>query len=102
MEAIADSSGSKIVDSPAAFFLHQSGLREEQLRTMKSSFRFANVCGTVYQQGNIQFTGNGDCLYSPVGNRLSVFDLVRNVSFRFLSKLENLLRASPFHRQTLA
>lgn len=48
---------------------------------MKSSFRFANVCGTVYQQGNIQFTGNGDCLYSPVGNRLSVFDLVRNVSF---------------------
>ena len=48
---------------------------------MKSSFRFANVCGTVYQQGNIQFAGDGDMLYSPVGNRLSVFDLVRNMSF---------------------
>lgn len=48
---------------------------------MKSSFRFANVCGTVYQQGNVQFAGDGDSLYSPVGNRLSVFDLVRNTSF---------------------
>lgn len=48
---------------------------------MKSSFRFANVCGTVYQQGNIQFAESGDCVYSPVGNRLSVFDLVRNASF---------------------
>lgn len=47
---------------------------------MKAAFQFANVCGTVYQQGNIQFAGNGDVLYSPVGNRLSVFDLVRNAS----------------------
>lgn len=47
---------------------------------MKSSFRFANICGTVYQQGNIQFAGNGDTLISPVGNRLSMFDLVQNVS----------------------
>ncbi|WFD41678.1 U3 snoRNP protein [Malassezia psittaci] len=48
---------------------------------MKSSFEFSNLCGTVYQQGNVQFGGNGDTLYSPVGNRLAVFDLVRNVSF---------------------
>ena len=48
---------------------------------MKSSFKFSNLCGTVYQQGNVQFGGDGDTLYSPVGNRLSVFHLVRNTSF---------------------
>ncbi|PKI85088.1 U3 snoRNP protein [Malassezia vespertilionis] len=46
---------------------------------MKSSFRFANLCGTVYQQGNVAFDKD-DSLYSPVGNRLSVFHLVRNSS----------------------
>ena len=49
--------------------------------TMKSSFQFANVCGTVYQQGNIHFAGDGNSLYSPVGNRLSVFNLVQNTSY---------------------
>lgn len=48
---------------------------------MKSSFQFSNLCGTVYQQGNVQFGGDGDTLYSPVGNRISVFNLVRNTSF---------------------
>lgn len=48
---------------------------------MKSSFQFANVCGTVYQQGNIHFAGDGNSLYSPVGNRLSVFNLVQNTSY---------------------
>lgn len=47
---------------------------------MKSSFRFANLCGTVYQQGNVVFSADGNSLFSPVGNRLSVFHLVKNVS----------------------
>ncbi|WFD30085.1 U3 snoRNP protein [Malassezia sp. CBS 17886] len=47
---------------------------------MKASYRFANLCGTVYQQGNVQFSPEGDTLYSPVGNRLSVFELVKNTS----------------------
>ena len=47
---------------------------------MKSSFRFSNLCGTVYQQGNVVFSGDGNSLYSPVGNRLSVFHLVRHAS----------------------
>lgn len=47
---------------------------------MKSSFQFSNLCGTVYQGGNVVFSADGDSIYSPVGNRLSIFNLVRNTS----------------------
>ncbi|KAN0061819.1 U3 snoRNP protein [Thecaphora frezii] len=47
---------------------------------MKSAFQFSNLCGTVYQHGNVLFSPDGDSIYSPVGNRLSIFDLVRNTS----------------------
>ncbi|GAA5956206.1 hypothetical protein JCM8115_001650 [Rhodotorula mucilaginosa] len=45
-----------------------------------SSFRFSNLCGTVYKQGNVVFTPDGNSVISPVGNRVSVFDLVNNKS----------------------
>ncbi|BGP02615.1 putative WD repeat protein [Rhodotorula toruloides ATCC 204091] len=45
-----------------------------------SSFRFSNLCGTVYRQGNVVFTPDGNSVISPVGNRVSVFDLVNNKS----------------------
>ena len=38
--------------------------------------QFSNLCGTVYRQGNIIFTSDGNAVLSPVGNRVSVFDLV--------------------------
>ena len=38
--------------------------------------QFSNLCGTVYKQGNLIFTPDGNSLLSPVGNRVSVFDLV--------------------------
>lgn len=47
---------------------------------MKANYKFSNICGTVYQQGNIIFTPDGNTLLSPVGNRVSVFDLVNNKS----------------------
>ncbi|KAI0251220.1 WD repeat protein [Lactifluus subvellereus] len=50
---------------------------------MKANFKFSNLCGTVYQQGNIIFTPDGNSVLSPVGNRVSVFDLVNNKSFTF-------------------
>ncbi|CUS23360.1 LAQU0S09e03004g1_1 [Lachancea quebecensis] len=50
---------------------------------MKSDFRFSNLLGTVYRQGNILFSEDGTQLISPVGNRVSVFDLVHNKSFTF-------------------
>ncbi|EAL19888.1 hypothetical protein CNBG0310 [Cryptococcus deneoformans B-3501A] len=47
---------------------------------MKSNFVFQNLCGTVYRQGNVVFTPDGNSVLSPVGNRVSVFDLVNNKS----------------------
>jgi len=47
---------------------------------MKLDFKFSNLCGTVYKQGNLVFTPDGNSILSPVGNRISVFDLVNNKS----------------------
>jgi periodic tryptophan protein 2 len=47
---------------------------------MKFSFKFSNLCGTVYAQGNLAFTPNGGSLVSPVGNRVTVFDLENSKS----------------------
>ncbi|RKO96373.1 tricorn protease domain 2-containing protein, partial [Caulochytrium protostelioides] len=43
--------------------------------------KFSNLCGTVYRQGNLVYTSDGNRLISPVGNRVTVFDLVQNVSY---------------------
>ncbi|KAF8503896.1 WD40 repeat-like protein [Hysterangium stoloniferum] len=48
---------------------------------MKANYKFSNLCGTVYKQGNILFTSDGNAVLSPVGNRVSVFDLVANKSW---------------------
>ncbi|KDQ23439.1 hypothetical protein PLEOSDRAFT_1114438 [Pleurotus ostreatus PC15] len=50
---------------------------------MKANYKFSNICGTVYRQGNVLFTPDGNSILSPVGNRVSVFDLVNNKSFTF-------------------
>ncbi|KAL2350631.1 periodic tryptophan protein-like protein 2 [Cryomyces antarcticus] len=47
---------------------------------MKTDFKFSNLLGTVYSRGNLLFTPDGTCLLSPVGNRVTVFDLVNNKS----------------------
>jgi periodic tryptophan protein 2 len=38
------------------------------------------LLGTVYRKGNLVFTEDGNSLLSPVGNRVTVFDLVNNKS----------------------
>ncbi|KAF2402943.1 periodic tryptophan protein-like protein 2 [Trichodelitschia bisporula] len=48
---------------------------------MKTDFHFSNLLGTVYGRGNLLFAPDGSCLLSPVGNRVSVFDLVSNKSY---------------------
>jgi len=54
-------------------------------RTVSSGFRFSNLAGTVYKQGNVLFTPDGNSVISPVGNRVSVFDLVKSVLVSALS-----------------
>ncbi|KAI8933362.1 hypothetical protein NX059_009981 [Plenodomus lindquistii] len=48
---------------------------------MKTDFQFSNLLGTVYSRGNLLFTPDGTCLLSPVGNRVTVFDLVNSKSY---------------------
>jgi len=47
---------------------------------MKVDYKFSNLCGTVYRKGNVVFSASGDRLYSPVGNRVTCFDLKNNKS----------------------
>ncbi|KKK12900.1 hypothetical protein P175DRAFT_0523917 [Aspergillus ochraceoroseus IBT 24754] len=48
---------------------------------MKTDFKFSNLLGTVYRKGNLLFTPDGNSLLSPVGNRVTVFDLVNNSTY---------------------
>ncbi|GMM35753.1 snoRNA-binding rRNA-processing protein [Saccharomycopsis crataegensis] len=50
---------------------------------MRSDFQFASLLGSVYRNGNLEYTKDGKTLLSPVGNRVSVFDLVNNSCFTF-------------------
>jgi periodic tryptophan protein 2 len=47
---------------------------------MKTDFQFSNLLGTVYGSGNLVFTPDGNSLLSPVGNRVTVFDLLKEKS----------------------
>ncbi|ERS95626.1 hypothetical protein HMPREF1624_08142 [Sporothrix schenckii ATCC 58251] len=48
---------------------------------MKTEFKFSNLLGTVYCKGNLLYSPDGTRLYSPVGNRVTVFNLVDNTSY---------------------
>ncbi|KDO23505.1 hypothetical protein SPRG_11427 [Saprolegnia parasitica CBS 223.65] len=50
---------------------------------MKFAYEFSHLCGTVYTQGNVVFTPDGNALLSPVGNRITMFDLINNSSRTF-------------------
>lgn len=47
---------------------------------MKFSYKFSNLIGTVYRQGNIIFSHDGNSVLCPVGNKISVYDLRNNRS----------------------
>ncbi|XP_050544928.1 periodic tryptophan protein 2 homolog [Daktulosphaira vitifoliae] len=47
---------------------------------MRFNYKFSNVLGTVYRKGNLSFTPDGNSVISPVGNRISKYDLKNNLS----------------------
>ncbi|CAH2979650.1 unnamed protein product [Chilo suppressalis] len=47
---------------------------------MKFNFKFQNLLGTVYKKGDILFTNDGNCVISPVGNKITVYNLKQNKS----------------------
>ena len=42
---------------------------------LSHSVQFSNLLGAVYRKGNLEFFPDGFKVASPVGNRISVFDL---------------------------
>jgi periodic tryptophan protein 2 len=47
---------------------------------MKFNYKFNRLCGTVFSNGNLLYTADGNSILSPVGNRISHFDLTTNES----------------------
>ncbi|XP_057686197.1 PWP2 small subunit processome component [Corythoichthys intestinalis] len=47
---------------------------------MKFAYKFSNLLGAVYRQGNLSFSKDGNAVISPVGNRITIFDLKNNTS----------------------
>ncbi|RMX38369.1 hypothetical protein pdam_00005506 [Pocillopora damicornis] len=56
-------------------------LATRQKKTIKKYKQAKQRKGSVYRQGNVVFSADGDCVVSPVGNRASVFDLKNNRSW---------------------
>ncbi|XP_053995438.1 periodic tryptophan protein 2 homolog [Hylaeus anthracinus] len=47
---------------------------------MRFAYKFSNLLGTVYRKGDLVFTQDGSTVISPVGNRITIFDLKNNKS----------------------
>ncbi|VDL84841.1 unnamed protein product [Nippostrongylus brasiliensis] len=47
---------------------------------MDLNFRFSNLIGSVYRNGDVIFSPDGNSVISPIGNKISIFDLKNNVS----------------------
>jgi len=54
--------------------------------------QFSNLLGCCYRKGNLLFTADGYRLISPVGNRVSIFDLKRFMMFSILFSLNEDFR----------
>ncbi|KAG6796535.1 periodic tryptophan protein 2 [Apis mellifera caucasica] len=47
---------------------------------MKFAYKFSNLLGAVYHKGDLIFTPDGSSVISPVGNRITIYDLKNNKS----------------------
>ncbi|XP_034195473.2 periodic tryptophan protein 2 homolog [Osmia lignaria lignaria] len=47
---------------------------------MKFAYKFSNLLGAVYRKGNLIFSPDGSTVISPVGNRITIYDLKNNKS----------------------
>lgn len=56
---------------------------------MKLSYKFNNLCGVIYRQGNILFTNDSRTLISPVGGRVTLFDMEKNENITLPFELDH-------------
>ncbi|CAI5731041.1 unnamed protein product [Peronospora destructor] len=69
---------------------------------MKFAYQFQHLCGSVYSQGNVIFTPDGNSILSPVGNRITQFDLINNTSRTFAFEArKNIERIAVSHNARL-
>jgi len=47
---------------------------------VRFNYKFERLSGTVFANGNLLYTADGNSILSPVGNRVSHFDLASNTS----------------------
>ncbi|KAK1121674.1 hypothetical protein K0M31_009985 [Melipona bicolor] len=47
---------------------------------MKFTYKFSNLLGAVYRKGDLIFSPDGSSIISPVGNRITIYDLKNNKS----------------------
>ncbi|XP_076300716.1 periodic tryptophan protein 2 homolog [Lasioglossum baleicum] len=47
---------------------------------MRFAYKFSNLLGTVYHNGDLVFSPDGSTVISPVGNRITIYDLKNNKS----------------------
>lgn len=67
---------------------------------MKLAYKLNNVCGSVYQQGNLLFTAD-DSLLSPVGNRIQSINLKENKSKVLDIQTSASIKQSSLYKQLL-
>ena len=66
---------------------------------MRFSYELSNLLGTVYKQGNVVFTNDGNTLISPVGNRITAFNLVEYVLVSYWSYFQTHICHVPDREQ---
>jgi periodic tryptophan protein 2 len=65
---------------------------------MKLGYRLSKLCGNVFENGNLVFTADGNSLISPVGNRVTIVDLVNHSSTSLpMENTKNIRRVSVSH-----
>uniref|UniRef100_A0A915KP00 Uncharacterized protein n=1 Tax=Romanomermis culicivorax TaxID=13658 RepID=A0A915KP00_ROMCU len=52
----------------------------QNIQAMKLNYKFSNLVGTVYRKGNVLFTPDGDTVISPVGNKVTFYNLKEHKS----------------------
>ena len=62
------------------FFTNTEWTISERWLKMKFSYKFSNLYGTVYRSGDIVFSPDGNTVISPVGNKISLFQLKNHKS----------------------
>ena len=73
-------------------FCHVNQKTKDIFVSMFEMLQFSNLLGCCYRKGNLLFTPDGYQLISPVGNRVSIFDLKRFVMFCILFQWDKNFR----------